>query len=57
LIGIIAGTYSSVFIAAPIMLDLSKKLDLSDVKTVTTNTTQSPAVQKARATAKKVTQP
>lgn len=57
LIGIIAGTYSSVFIAAPIMLDLSKKLDLSDVKTVTNATTQSPAVQKARATAKKVTQP
>ncbi len=41
LIGIAAGTYSSVFIAAPIMLDFSKNLDLSEYKpqtTVTTNT-------------------
>ncbi len=58
LIGIIAGTYSSVFIAAPIMMDLSKKLDLSDVKTVTPTVSEkaAPVVQKARATAKKVTQ-
>ena len=55
LIGIIAGTYSSVFIAAPIMMDLSKKLDLSDVKTVTTTPAKpSATAQKARATAKRV---
>lgn len=36
LIGIIAGTYSSVFIAAPIMLDFSKNLDLTDANTQTT---------------------
>ena len=39
LIGIAAGTYSSVFIAAPIMLDFSKNLDLSEYKPQTTVTT------------------
>ena len=38
LIGIAAGTYSSVFIAAPIMLDFSKNLDLSEYKPHTTVT-------------------
>jgi SecD/SecF fusion protein len=32
LIGVVAGTYSSIFIAAPIMLDLSKNADLSEVR-------------------------
>ena len=39
LIGIAAGTYSSVFIAAPIMLDFSKNLDLSEYKPQTSVTT------------------
>ncbi len=38
-IGMLAGTYSSIFIAAPVMMDFSKNLDLSEYKpeTVTDN--------------------
>jgi SecD/SecF fusion protein len=36
LIGVIAGTYSSVFIAAPIMMDFSKNIDLSEYRAETT---------------------
>ncbi len=35
-IGMLAGTYSSIFIAAPVMMDLSKNLDLSEYKPETT---------------------
>ena len=31
-IGLLAGTYSSIFIAAPAMMDFSKNLDLSEYK-------------------------
>jgi SecD/SecF fusion protein len=43
LIGILAGTYSSVFIAAPVMMDFSKNLDLSEYKAETTTTTEGAA--------------
>ncbi len=36
-IGMLAGTYSSIFIAAPVMMDLSKNLDLSEYKPETTS--------------------
>ncbi len=36
LIGVLAGTYSSIFIAAPIMMDFSKNIDLSEYKPETT---------------------
>jgi SecD/SecF fusion protein len=35
-IGLLAGTYSSIFIAAPVMMDFSKNLDLSEFKPETT---------------------
>ena len=35
LIGVVVGTYSSIFIAAPIMLDLSRNLDLTEVQILT----------------------
>lgn len=35
-IGMLAGTYSSIFIAAPVMMDFSKNLDLSEYKPETT---------------------
>jgi SecD/SecF fusion protein len=35
-IGLLAGTYSSIFIAAPVMMDFSKNLDLSEYKPETT---------------------
>ncbi len=35
-VGMLAGTYSSIFIAAPVMMDLSKNLDLSEYKPETT---------------------
>ncbi|MBL7814277.1 MAG: protein translocase subunit SecD [Saprospiraceae bacterium] len=35
-IGMLAGTYSSIFVAAPIMMDFSKNLDLSEYKPETT---------------------
>ena len=34
-VGLLAGTYSSIFIAAPVMMDFSKNLDLSEYKTET----------------------
>ena len=37
-IGMLAGTYSSIFIAAPVMMDFSKNLDLSEYKSETTST-------------------
>ena len=36
LIGVLAGTYSSIFIAAPIMMDFSKNIDLSEYRPETT---------------------
>jgi SecD/SecF fusion protein len=36
-VGMLAGTYSSIFIAAPVMMDLSKNLDLSEYKPETTS--------------------
>ena len=36
LIGVLAGTYSSIFIASPIMMDFSKNIDLSEYKSETT---------------------
>ena len=36
-IGMLAGTYSSIFIAAPVMMDFSKNLDLSEYKPETTS--------------------
>jgi SecD/SecF fusion protein len=35
-VGLLAGTYSSIFIAAPVMMDFSKNLDLSEYKPETT---------------------
>ncbi len=35
-VGLLAGTYSSIFIAAPVMMDFSKNLDLSEYKSETT---------------------
>jgi SecD/SecF fusion protein len=35
-VGLLAGTYSSIFIAAPVMMDFSKNLDLSEYKAETT---------------------
>lgn len=39
-IGLLAGTYSSIFIAAPVMMDFSKNLDLSEYQTTTSETTE-----------------
>lgn len=36
-VGMLAGTYSSIFMAAPVMMDLSKNLDLSEYKPETTS--------------------
>lgn len=36
-IGLLAGTYSSIFIAAPVMMDFSKNLDLSEYQSTTTS--------------------
>ena len=35
-VGLLAGTYSSIFIAAPVMMDFSKNLELSEYKSETT---------------------
>ncbi len=37
-VGLLAGTYSSIFVAAPVMMDFSKNLDLSEYQSTTTET-------------------
>jgi SecD/SecF fusion protein len=37
-VGLLAGTYSSIFVAAPVMMDFSKNLDLSEYESTTTET-------------------
>lgn len=49
LIGVITGIYSSVFVAAPVLVDLAKGKALGKTEVVTTTTTQKPAVKPATA--------
>ena len=48
LIGVITGTYSSIFVAAPVLVDLAKGKALGKQEAVTT-TVQKPAVKPAAA--------
>jgi SecD/SecF fusion protein len=48
-VGLLAGTYSSIFIAAPVMMDFSKNLDLSEYKPAETTAETATAKKKAKA--------
>ena len=49
LIGVITGTYSSIFVAAPVLVDLAKGKALGKREAVTTTAAQKPAVKPATA--------
>jgi SecD/SecF fusion protein len=46
-VGLLAGTYSSIFIAAPVMMDFSKNLDLSEYKPEVTEGDKKKAVKES----------
>ncbi len=52
LIGVVTGTYSSIFVAAPVLVDLAKGRVLGKSEVVTTAAAQKPAVKPATAKAK-----